>query len=118
MTASIYRRQYEFLARGSEKIFTHPHQVIFARADTISRQINFVFFYCIFVLMKIEEAIVYCLASSGRGMKTDQIADTINRKRLHIRKDGKPVTSEQVYAVVMRYPSTFTKAEGRIMLII
>ena len=42
----------------------------------------------------------------------------INSRRLHIRKDGKPVTSAQVYAVVMRYPDTFVKAEGRIMLMI
>ena len=68
--------------------------------------------------MKIEEAILYCLASSNRGMRTEQIAEMINRKRLHTRKDGLPVTSGQVYAVVCRYPSMFTKAEGRIMLMI
>ena len=68
--------------------------------------------------MKIEEAILYCLASSNRGMRTEQIAEMINRKRLHTRKDGQPVTSGQVYAVVCRYPSMFTKAEGRIMLMI
>ena len=38
--------------------------------------------------MKIEEAIVYCLATSNRGMRTEQIADM------------------------------FVKAEGRIMLMI
>lgn len=68
--------------------------------------------------MKIEEAIVYCLASGGRGMRTEQIADMINAKRLHLRKDGKPVTSAQVYAVICRYPDMFVKAEGRIMLMI
>ena len=68
--------------------------------------------------MKIEEAIVYCLASSGRGMRTEQIADMINRQRLHLRKDGQPVTSVQVYAVICRYPEMFVKAEGRIMLMI
>jgi hypothetical protein len=67
--------------------------------------------------MKIEEAIVYCLASSGRGMRTEQIADMINRQRLHLRKDGQPVTSKQVFAVICRYPDTFIKAEGRIMLL-
>ena len=61
-------------------------------------------------MMKIEEAIVYCLATSNRGMRTEQIAQMIN-------KDGQPVTSEQVYAVVCRFPGTFVKAEGRIMLI-
>ena len=66
--------------------------------------------------MKIEEAILYCIASQNCGMRTEQIAEMINRKKLHIRKDGKPVTSNQVYAVVCRYPTTFAKAEGRIML--
>lgn len=68
--------------------------------------------------MRIEEAIVYLLASAGHGMKTGHIADEINRQKLHVRKDGKPVTPEQVYAVVCRYPDTFCKVEGRIMLII
>lgn len=67
--------------------------------------------------MKIEEAIVYCLASSGRGMRTEQIADMINRRCLHVRKDGQPVTSKQVYAVICRYPEIFIKSEGRIMLL-
>ena len=67
--------------------------------------------------MKIEEAILYCLAHQNRGMRTEQIAEMINRHRLHVRKDGQPVTSNQVYAV-SRYPDTFTKAEGRIMLMI
>ena len=68
--------------------------------------------------MKIEEAIVYCLAASGREMRTEQIADMINRQRLHLRKDGQPVSSRQVYAVICRYPDMFVKAEGRIMLMI
>lgn len=68
--------------------------------------------------MKIEEAILYCLASQNRRMRTEQIAGMINRQRLHIRKDGQPVTSKQVYAVVCRYPDMFVKAEGRIMLMI
>ena len=68
--------------------------------------------------MKIEEAILYCLASRNGGMRTEQIAEMINSKRLHLRKDGQPVTSAQVYAVVCRYPDTFVKAEGRIMLLI
>ena len=68
--------------------------------------------------MRIEEAILYCLTSHNCGMRTEQIAEMINRQCLHIRKDGQPVTSNQVYAVVCRYPDTFTKAEGRIMLMI
>ena len=68
--------------------------------------------------MKIEEAILYCLATRNGGMRTEQIADMINRQRLHLRKDGQPVTSKQVFAVIMRYPDVFCKAEGRIMLMI
>ena len=31
--------------------------------------------------MKIEEAILYCLATQNRGMRTEQIAEMINRHR-------------------------------------
>ena len=68
--------------------------------------------------MKIEEAIVYVMVQRNGGMTTDQIADAINRQRLHIRKDGKPVTSAQVYAVICRFSEMFTKEAGRIMLMI
>ena len=85
-------------------------------ATAAQTQMRWIFSYL--YLMKIEEAIVYCLATSNRGMRTEQIADMINRQRLHLRKDGQPVTSKQVYAVVCRYPDMFVKAEGRIMLMI
>ena len=68
--------------------------------------------------MKIEEAILYCLATRNGGMRTEQIADMINSQRLHLRKDGQPVTSQQVYAVICRYSQVFCKSEGRIMLMI
>ena len=76
---------------------------------------NLIAYFC---HMEIEEAIVYCLATSNRGMRSEQIADMINRQRLHLRKDGQPVTSKQVYAVIFRYPDMFVKSEGRIMLMI
>ncbi len=68
--------------------------------------------------MRIEEAILYVLVENNGGLRTQQIADIINRRRLHVRKDNQPVTSAQVYAVVMHHPDTFVKAEGRIMLMI
>ena len=68
--------------------------------------------------MKIEEAILYGLTTSNRGMRTEQIADMINRQRLHLRKDGQPVTSKQVFAVIMQYPDTFVISTGRVMLMI
>ena len=68
--------------------------------------------------MKLEEAIVYLLASSGYGMKIGQIAREINARGLYTRRDKEPVTDKQVYAVIMSHPETFVKSEGRIRLII
>lgn len=68
--------------------------------------------------MKLEEAIVYLLASSGHGMRTEQIAREINARGLYIRWDKAPVTDKQVYAVIMSHPDTFAKTEGRIRLMI
>lgn len=68
--------------------------------------------------MKIEEAIVYLLASSGHGMKIGQIAQEINARGLFTRSDNAPVTDKQVFAVIMSHPETFCKSEGRIRLII
>lgn len=68
--------------------------------------------------MKIEEAVVYVMVKRNGGMTTDQIADAINSQGLHKRKDGQPVTSKQVYAIVCRFPEMFTKEAGRIMLMI
>lgn len=68
--------------------------------------------------MRLEEAIVYVMVKRNGGMTTDQIADTINRQGLHLRKDGQPVTGKQVYATICRYPEMFTKEGGRIMLLI
>ena len=68
--------------------------------------------------MKIEEAILYCLATRNGGMRTEQIADMINSQRLHLRKDGQAVTSKQVFAVIMRHPDTFVLSAGRVMLMI
>ena len=46
--------------------------------------------------MTLPEAIVYLLASSNRGMKTDRIAAEINARGLYRRKDGMPVDGKQV----------------------
>ena len=64
--------------------------------------------------MKIEEAVVYLLSTAGCGMSTDTLAREINLRELHLRKDGKPVTSEQVYACCMRYKEMFVK-DGRLI---
>ena len=68
--------------------------------------------------MKLEEAIVYLLATSGHGMKTEQIAREINERKLFTRRDKAPVDGKMVYAVVMSHPDMFCKSEGRIRLLI
>ena len=70
------------------------------------------------ISMKLEEAIVYLLASSGYGMRTERIAREINARGLYKRRDNEPVTGKQVYAVVMAHPETFDKSEGVIRLMI
>ena len=64
--------------------------------------------------MKIEEAIIFLLSTEGRGMGTEDLALEINSRQLHLRKDGLPVTSKQVYAVCTRYKEMFCK-EGRLI---
>ena len=68
--------------------------------------------------MKLEEAIVFLLAESGHGMKTDQIAREINERGLFQRWDKAPVSEKQIWAVVLSHPETFCKSEGRIRLMI
>lgn len=68
--------------------------------------------------MKIEEAILYVLARRNGGLKTDQIADIINRERLYVCKDGRPVPTAFVYRTVMTYPDTFTVTQGRVFIMI
>ena len=68
--------------------------------------------------MKLEEAIVYVLATSGHGMKTEQIARESNAPRLYTRQEKGPVTDKQVYAVIIAHPEIFCKSEGRIRLLI
>lgn len=68
--------------------------------------------------MKLEEAIVLVLATSGRGMRTEQIAAEINARGLYQRRDKQPVSSKQIYAVAMAHPDTFVKSDGLIRLMI
>ena len=67
--------------------------------------------------MRLEDALVYILATAGRGMTTAQLADAVNRQSLHVRADGKAVTEKQIYAVICRNPQVFVKEGGRILLV-
>lgn len=57
---------------------------------------------------------MFLLATEGHGMTTESLAREINIRELHLRKDGQPVTSKQVYAVCMRCKEMFAK-EGTLI---
>lgn len=67
--------------------------------------------------MRLEQAIVYVLATSGRGMTTIDIARVINEDMLYLRNDGKPVSDKQVYAIVRRNENVFAREGGLVYLI-
>ena len=68
--------------------------------------------------MRLEEAMVYCLVTEGRGLSIPQLTYLINRERLHRRKDANPITEEQVWACYFRNRSTFVWEGGIIHLVI
>ena len=68
--------------------------------------------------MRLEDVMVYALATEGRGLSVPQITYLINREKLHIRQDGNPVTEEQVWACYFRNRHTFVWEGGIIHLTI
>ena len=67
--------------------------------------------------MRLEEAMMYCLVTEGRGMSIPQITYLINSQQLHRRKDGTPVTEQQVWACYFRNRHTFVWEGGIIHLV-
>ncbi len=64
--------------------------------------------------MKLEEAMVWLLATEGRGMTAEALAGQINLRRLHLRRDGQPVSTSQIWAMVHRYPDMFVR-DGKLI---
>ena len=50
--------------------------------------------------MKIEEAIVYVLAERNGGLKTEQIAEIINRRKLHVRNLKQYLKEERINVII------------------
>ena len=63
--------------------------------------------------MKIEEAMVYLLATSQRGMKTEQIARELAQRGLVSR----PIDGRVIAAIVFKHPEIFCFNEGRVRLL-
>ena len=58
--------------------------------------------------MKIEEAMVYLLATSQHGMKTEQIARELELRGLvPPRRDGRPLDGKVIAAIVFKHPEVF-----------
>ena len=60
---------------------------------------------------------VYVLVTEGHGLSVPQITYLINHEKLHIRKDGLPVSEEQVWACYFRNRHTFVWEGGIIHLV-
>ena len=67
--------------------------------------------------MSLQEAMVYVLVTEARGLSVPQIAYLINREGLHKRKDGQPVSEDQVWSCYSRNRHTFVWEEGIIHLV-
>lgn len=68
--------------------------------------------------MKIEEAMVYLLATSQHGMKTEQIAKELELRGLvSHRCDGRPLDGKVIAAIVFKHPEVFCFNEGRVRLL-
>lgn len=64
--------------------------------------------------MRIEEAIVWLLSTEGCGMTAEALAEQINLRRLHLRRDGQPVGTSQIWAVVFRNLEMFVR-DGKLI---
>jgi len=68
--------------------------------------------------MKIEEAMVYLLATSQHGMKTEQIARELELRGLVSRRPGRPpLDGKVIAAIVYKHPEIFCFNEGRVRLL-
>ena len=85
--------------------------------------------------MKLEEAMVYLLATSQHGMKTEQIARELELRGLVPRRPGKPpldgnvealqdlyllyvyIDGVFIAAIVFKHPEIFCFNEGRVRLL-
>jgi hypothetical protein len=63
--------------------------------------------------MKIEEAMVYLLATRERGMKTEQLAREMAQRGLVSR----PIDARVIAAIVFKHPEIFCFNEGRVRLL-
>lgn len=66
--------------------------------------------------MTLHEAIIQILEEVGKPLSTRTIAETINRRGLYVRKDGKPINKIQIRSRVKNYPGLFDYLNGQVVL--
>ena len=69
------------------------------------------------IKLSLQEAMIYVLVTEARGLSVPQITYLINREGLHKRKDGQPVSEEQVWACYFRNRNSFVWEGGVIHLV-
>ena len=60
---------------------------------------------------------VYLLATSQHGMKTEQIARELELRGLVHRHNGQPLDGKVIAAIVYKHPEIFCFNEGRVRLL-
>ena len=67
--------------------------------------------------MTLHEAIVKVLQENMRPMSANEIAETLNKRKLYIKKDGSVINPSQVRARINNRPALFTKNGSEIGLV-
>lgn len=67
--------------------------------------------------MTLHEAIKTVLEEVGKSLTPEEITAFINKKDLYQRKDGRPVSSNQIVARVSNHTDTFFNRKGKIYLL-
>ena len=66
---------------------------------------------------RLEEAMIYILATEGRGLTVPAMAYLINHHKLYIKKDGSRVTEAHIWRTIFVNPEIFVR-EGTIILLL
>jgi len=59
--------------------------------------------------MFLHDAIIIIMRECNRELKTQEIADEINERKLYSKKDKTPITAFQIHGRTKNYPKLFTR---------
>jgi hypothetical protein len=61
------------------------------------------------IRMYLHEAITHVLIENNRPMTSNEIAEEINKRKLYLRKDRKPIKPSQIAARINNHPELFVR---------